>query len=94
MRAMSLTKYEQETIIIYNNEESTAKVYTHHAALQNKLNKLTGENSDISVLRSGDGWTEYAMPKSWVKVSPKRKRNMTEEQRAAASVRMQKWHKR
>ena len=54
-----LTSYEKETVITYNNEEQTAQVFTYHRALQNKLNKLLNTNSDISVLRSGDEWTEY-----------------------------------
>ena len=83
-----LTPYEKETIIIYNNEEDSAKVYTYHAALQNKLQKFSNEYDEISMLRSGEGWVEYTMPKTWVKISPKKKCNWTDEQRAAASERL------
>lgn len=34
---MGLTKYEQETIILYNEKEATASVYTHNTGLQNTL---------------------------------------------------------
>lgn len=86
--ANNLTNYERESIITYNNEESTAQVFTYHRALQNKLNKLLGVNPDISVLRSGDEWTEYIVPKSWIKVSPPRQVNYTDEQRAAMAERL------
>jgi hypothetical protein len=83
-----LTSYEKETIINYNNEEHTAQVFTYHRALQNKLNKLIDTNPDISVLRQGDEWTEYIVPKTWIKVSPLRQVNYTDEQRAAMAERL------
>ena len=83
-----LTSYEKETVITYNNEEQTAQVFTYHRALQNKLNKLLETNSDISVFRSGDEWTEYIVPKSWIRVSPPRQVNYTDEQRAAMAERL------
>ena len=83
-----LSNYEKETVINYNNEESTAQVFTYHCALQNKLNKLVGVNPDILVLRRGDAWTEYIVPKTWIKVSPPRQVNYTDEQRAAMAERL------
>ena len=83
-----LSNYEKETAINYNNEESTAQVFTYHRALQNKLNKLVGVNPDILVLRRGDEWTEYIVPKTWIKVSPPRQVNYTDEPRAAMAERL------
>lgn len=83
-----LTSYEKETVIVYNNEESTAQVFTYHRALQNKLNKFLETNPEISVLRSGDEWIDYMVPKSWIKVSPPRQVNYTDEQRAAMAERL------
>ena len=37
---MSLLKVEQETIILFNEAEATASVYTHNAALQRVLLEL------------------------------------------------------
>ena len=37
MIGMSLLKVEQETIILFNEAEATASVYTHNAALQLSL---------------------------------------------------------
>lgn len=37
---MALLKVEQETIILFNEAETTASVYTHNAALQRVLLEL------------------------------------------------------
>lgn len=89
MRRMTkLSAYEKETIIIYNGADETASVFTYHTTLQNKLNELVGKNPDIKVTGQGEEWVRYEVPKSWIKVNPPRKRDMTEEQRAAAAERL------
>ena len=40
---MSLSLYEQETIINFNEKEKTASVYTHNRALCRKLERLVEE---------------------------------------------------
>lgn len=40
MIGMALLKVEQETIILFNEAETTASVYTHNAALQRVLLEL------------------------------------------------------
>lgn len=88
---MKLSKYEQETIIHYNEEEKTASVYTMNTSLTNKLAKLAEEYPDECMRtvtqQDGEGVT-YIVPKKWVKVRPPRK--MSEEQRIAASERLAK----
>ena len=37
---MKLSLYEQETIILYNQAEATAEVYTHDPRLLEKLRRL------------------------------------------------------
>ena len=39
-----LTKYEKETIILFNEAEPTANIYTCNKALQNRLAKCSREN--------------------------------------------------
>lgn len=73
------TKYEQETIFNYNQEEKTASCYTCDAALIRKLDRLIEKGEAITVSREGDGWKEYLFPKSWLKVRPPRK--LSDEQR-------------
>lgn len=84
----NLTNYERETVINYNNEEDTATVYTYHRSLQSKLNKLVGVNPDISILRQDEESTTYVVPKRWIKVSPPRQVNYTDEQKAAMAERL------
>ena len=37
---MNMARYEQETIISFNEEEKTAGIYTHNKALRQKLAAL------------------------------------------------------
>lgn len=79
---MNLSLYEQETILNYNEAETTASVYTHNKALIRKLDKLAQE-------RPGDCHREktshegkavdFVIPKAWIKINPPRQ--ITPEQR-------------
>lgn len=84
----NLDKYERETIINFNEAEPTASVYTFNRSLQSKLNKLLSSNPDISLKYSDEERAEYIVPKKWIKVSPPRQVNLTDEQRAAAAERL------
>lgn len=84
-----LTSYERETIINFNEEEKVASVYTYNKSLRNKLNKLLGVNQDIHIIRSSDEMSEFEVPKSWIKVSPPKQVNLSDEQRAAIAARLQ-----
>ena len=72
---MNLTRYEQETIVNYNEEEKTASIYTHNAALRRRLDELARIRPDDCKIgrTSRDGQAaEYSIPKSWIKVKPPR----------------------
>lgn len=84
----NLSNYERETIINFNEDEQTASVYTHNRKLQNKLNKLVDANPDISVHCQDEECTTYIVPKKWIKVSPPRQVNYTDEQKAAMAERL------
>ena len=49
-----LTKYERETIILFNEAEPTATIYTYNTALKNRLAKYSRENPTLATLN-----TEY-----------------------------------
>lgn len=73
---MKLSKYEQETIINYNEAEKSASVYTHNKSLRRKLETLAVDRPEDCKLIRGyhDGQAvEYSVPKSWIKVRPPRK---------------------
>lgn len=82
----NLTKYEQETIINYNNEEKTASIFTYDKSLIRKLDKRLSEYPDIKVVRRGDDWAEYNLPKKWIKVGFPRQ--LSDEQGAEMANRM------
>lgn len=77
---MSLSKYEQETIILYNQAEKTASVYTHDPKLLEKLARLTKEYPQQI---QPDGPNTYIVPKGCVLI----REPYSEERRAAARER-------
>lgn len=83
---MNLTKYEQETIINYNNEEKTASIFTYDKSLIRKLDKRLAEMSDMKLIRRGEDFAEYSLPKKWIKVAFPRQ--YSDEQRAEMAKRM------
>ena len=72
---MQLSRYEQETIINYNEEEATASVYTHNVALLRKLEKMAQAQPDKCRLERtshGGRAADYIIPKAWVRITPTR----------------------
>ena len=90
---MKLSKWEQETIISFNEEEQTASVYTHNKPLRRKLDALAVERPmDCRLVRESRGGMagDYIVPKSWVRISPPKKHTFSEEQLATMRERMLK----
>ena len=88
---MELSLYERETIINYNEADSTASVYTHNKALRRTLDKLAKERpEDCRVDRvSHDGAAaDFTIPKLWVKIRPPR--IASEAQKAASRAAAEK----
>ena len=77
---MSMTRLEQETIILYNQAEGTADVYTHDPTLLSKLERLAGSYPN-QVVR-GDAH-HFTVPKRCVSV----REPYSEARRAAARER-------
>lgn len=67
---MKLSKYEQETIICYNEEDTTASVYTYNKKLIQKLKRLSGKYPDKVKLERRElrGAVSYLIPKRCVSV--------------------------
>lgn len=82
---MKLSKLEQESIILYNEEESTASIYTHDPKLKRKLKRLAEKYPDkVYPDRTVHaGAVSYAVPKSCVSV----REPFSDERRRAASER-------
>lgn len=77
---MKLTLYEQETIILYNQAEATAEVYTHDPRLLEKLRRLAEKYPDQIVEKD---WQTFTVPKRCVSV----REPYSAERRKAASER-------
>lgn len=83
---MSVSRYEQETIITFNEAEGMANVYTFNNKLIRRMDELCEKHTQFSVIRRGIGWAEYSCPKKYVTIrSP---RLISEEQRAEAAKRL------
>ena len=83
----NLTRYEQETIFLYNQDEKTATIYTCNPSLIRKLDKYCETSDEIWQKCADDVSKTYVCPKKWLKVNmPQR---LTEEQKAAKRASMQ-----
>ena len=59
----TLSLYERETIINYNEAESSANIYTHNVALRNKLLKLSQTETDLRMIHLGADMIEVEVPR-------------------------------
>lgn len=61
-----LTKIEKETIILFNEEESTASIYTYNAGLRKRLATFSKKQPDLCRLEStyDQGGVSYVLDKS------------------------------
>lgn len=72
MANYDLTKYEQETLIRYNQEEDAAIIDTCDKKLIRKLDKLCEKLSTITVENQNQYGKTYKLPKKWIKISTPR----------------------
>ena len=65
---MTLSKLEQETIILYNEEEKDASVYTHNTKLIAKLKRLSEKYPDLIYPKKPEhpGAVSFIVPKSCI----------------------------
>ena len=86
---MKLSKYEQETIILYNQAELTASVYTHDKKLKEKLKRLHKKYPEkiYPERKEHPGAVSYIVPKKCVMVrepfSDARKKSLSEKAKIA-----------
>lgn len=65
---MYLTNYEKETIILYNDAEEKAEVYTCNKSLISKLDKLCEKNPMMARVKEEPHSKTYTFPKKWVRI--------------------------
>lgn len=81
---MKLTRYEQETVINYNQAEGTACVFTHDPKLVRRLARLACTHPQAFILTDQEGKAvSYIVPKSCITI----RAPYSEERRRAASDR-------
>ena len=59
---MNMARYEQETIIGFNEEEKTAGIYTHNKVLRQKLEALARDRPEDCRLVKAVSYTHLTLP--------------------------------
>lgn len=91
--AYTLTKYERETVITFNEEDAEAEIYTSSPVMIRKLDRLAAGNPEAfreSGSESLEGQTvskRYRIPKALVSIRSGF-RKVSEEQRALSAERL------
>ena len=74
MKKDRLSAVERETIILYNEAENTAEVYTHSYAMKKRIEDIQRRYPEEVKLAKRDGIAyTYILPKKWVKIIPPRR---------------------
>ncbi len=63
-----LSSVERETIILFNDAESTATVETCNKTWKNKMRAFCSKNAECSLIFADEHCERYLIPKKWVKV--------------------------
>lgn len=82
-----LTNAERETIVCFNEQDSTARVFTYNRKVSNYLTEQAKDPQSkcIALEDNLNGGLTFEVPKKWVKV--RRPRQLSEEQRAELAAR-------
>lgn len=69
-----MARAEQETVILFNEEEKTASVYTCNGRLKNKLAALCVSRPEEVKQAADDkrGGITFIVPKKWIRIKPPR----------------------
>lgn len=81
-----LTNEERETIICFNEQSSTARVFTYNRKMSNYLREQASDPQTKCILLEDNlnGGLTFEIPKKWVKV--RRTKQISEERRAHLSA--------
>jgi len=80
---MGITAYEKETIILYNEAEDMADIYTHETALKHHIEKELG----IKPYFKEGAAREYKVPKSWLRYPRKFSQKRSESSKKSLEAR-------
>lgn len=65
---MNLSRYEQETIILFNEEEAKARVETFNGRIIREIEKAAKNCAEIVCETRSKGYGVYELPKKLIKV--------------------------
>ena len=82
-----MTNYEKETIILFNEEEQTARIETFNGRLLRRLRKIS-ESEGVSCEEDDGKYGVYEIPKTMIKIHAPRVISVSEEQRQLAKEKM------
>jgi len=75
-----LSSLERETVILFNEAESSAEIEAHNKTMKRRLEALRQKYpNEIILVRSDNYASVYTFPKKWLKIIPQRR--VTEKQR-------------
>lgn len=68
MENYNLTRYEKETIILFNEEETTARIETFNGRILRQLEKAAKSCDDVICEERHDDYGVYTLPKKLIKI--------------------------
>jgi len=69
----TISRLEQETIIIFNEAEDKAEVCTYNGRLKSRMVELSEQRPDSVMFKdNAGGAATYIVPKNWIKINPTR----------------------
>ena len=87
-KRLSVPIAEQETIINLGSGDQQACIYTTDPVVIRRLYKWAEEYPQIELIRDDGYGVDAFVPKEWISYKPRKKRTMTEEQKAANAERL------
>lgn len=83
----NLSRYERETIILFNEDEKEARVYTCSPALMRKMDELCKNNPEFRTEKQDDISRTYVCPKRLVSIRKPPRLSGEQRQKAAERLR-------
>lgn len=68
MADINLTKYERETVVVFNEAEADAELYTTSQVTIRRMDKLVEKYPQFSVVKQDEVSKTYRFPKKYFKV--------------------------
>ena len=86
---MNLTRNEQETILLFNEGENEAEIYTHNAKLKKKLKTAMEKHPNLYRLKATNkyGGETYIFPKKYLTIIFRG--DISEEEQASLAKRLE-----